>query len=668
MINKHAPQPKHQSRFAIFDKSLSPKRSAFNIAIIYLIYGVVWILTTDQLLEFFFGASHTYNLLQTFKGWIYVALTSLFVYWLVVSTLQLYQDARNKIQDAKDELEKQYSKTLESEQRFELAVKGSFDSIWEYDGKQERYFMSHAILSALGYQENEITLNTLEDWVSLIDQEDRQRFMAQVTAFSDAPSDTFEASYRVVRKDGSTAWIRTRGSSQVSPQGKILKVAGSHTDITYLIQHQEALTQIAYFDQLTGLPNWKGFAQSITSRIQNHPDVPFTLIDLDVDDFKNINDFHGYTIGDKLLVELAQLLKQQMHSGELLSNLGGDGFGLLIESIDKTVIQNRINGLYAALNRIKVIDDTQIDVEVSLGITQYPTDNTDFDGLMHNADEAMNAAKHQGKNTFVFYTKALHQSHLGNIAFTNKLRKAVEKDELSMMYQPIYRLSDDKMVSMEALVRWTQDGKHPISPDVFIPMAESTGLITNIELWVFEAVFKQTVAWRKTKRTHCPIAINLSSKGIINEDFINNVIVLMDEYGILPGEIEIEITETSLIEQPENALKNLARLRQQGMVILLDDFGKGYSSMTYLVTLPIDLIKLDKEFTQKIHSSSRIDAVISAIIELAHALNLKVIAEGIEYENQKAYLTHLGADFGQGYLMKRPIGPSEIETLFRNDQ
>jgi EAL domain-containing protein (putative c-di-GMP-specific phosphodiesterase class I) len=140
----------------------------------------------------------------------------------------------------------------------------------------------------------------------------------------------------------------------------------------------------------------------------------------------------------------------------------------------------------------------------------------------------------------------------------------------------------------------------------------------------------------------------------------------MDEYGILPGEIEIEITETSLIEQPENALTNLRRLRQQGMVILLDDFGKGYSSMTYLVSLPIDLIKLDKEFTQKIHSSNRIDAVISTIIELAHALSLKVIAEGIEYENQKAYLTHLGADFGQGYLMKRPVGPEEIEALFKN--
>jgi diguanylate cyclase (GGDEF)-like protein/PAS domain S-box-containing protein len=668
MKDKPSFQPKKESRFAIFNKALSPKRSAFNLSLIYLIYGVVWILTTDQLLEFFFGTSHTYNLLQTFKGWIYVALTSLFVYWLIVSTLQLYQDARNKVQDAKDELEKQYTKTLESEQRFELAVKGSFDSIWEYDGMHDRYFMSHAILSALGYQENDITLNTLEDWIALIDKEDRQRFIDQVTAFSEVPTDIFEASYRVVRKDGSLAWIRTRGSSQVSPQGKILKVAGSHTDITYLIQHQEALTQIAYFDQLTGLPNWKGFDQSVTARIQNQPEAPFTLIDLDVDDFKNINDFHGYAIGDKLLVELANLLKKQMQAGELLSNLGGDGFGLLIESIDRTVIQNRIAQVYSALKRINVIDEPQIDVEVCLGITQYPHDNTDFDGLMHNADEAVNAAKHKGKNTYIFYTKDLHQSHLGNSAFTNKLRKAVEKDELSMMYQPIYRLSDDKMVSMEALVRWTQDGKQPISPDVFIPMAESTGLITNIELWVFEAVFKQTIAWRKTKTNHCPIAINLSSKGIINDDFINNVIVMMDEYGIMPGEIEIEITETSLIEQPENALNNLSRLRQQGMVILLDDFGKGYSSMTYLVSLPIDLIKLDKEFTQKIHSSSRIDAVISTIIELAHALDLKVIAEGIEYDNQKTYLTQLGADFGQGYLMKRPVGPSEIEALFRNEK
>lgn len=652
----------------MFEQLLTPRRSALRIAFIYLIYGIVWILSTDKLLEFFFGSSSTYMLLQTFKGWIFVALTALFVYWLVVSTLQLYHEAKNKVQDAKDALEKQYTKTLESEQRFELAVKGSFDSIWEYDGYQERYFMSPAILGALGYQEGDITMSSFEDWLALIDTEDRQRFIDQVNAFSDEPTDIFESSYRVLRKDGSLAWIRTRGSSQVSPQGKILKVAGSHTDITYLIEHQEALTQIAYFDQLTGLLNWKGFDQSVTARIQNALDKPFTLINLDVDDFKNINDFHGYAIGDKLLIELAQLLKEQLRAGELLSNLGGDGFGFLLESVDKTVILNRVAQLYTALKRIKFIDDRQMDVEVCLGITQYPIDNTDFDGLMHNADEAVNEAKRKGKNTFIFYSTALHQSHLGNIAFTNRLRKAVVNDELSMVYQPIYRLSDDHMVSMEALVRWHQDGKTPISPDVFIPMAETTGLITNIELWVFEAVFKQTLAWRKTKNRHCPIAVNLSSKGIINDEFIKSIIVLMDDYGILPGEIEIEITETSLIEQPENALNNLLKLRQQGITILLDDFGKGYSSLTYLVSLPIDLIKLDKEFTQKIHTSNRIDAVISTIIELAHALDLKVIAEGIEYDNQKTYLTQLGADFGQGYLMKKPVGPLEIEALFSTDQ
>lgn len=667
MKNKQRSHLLNHPNLAMFDQKLSPQRSALRISFIYLSYGVIWILTTDKMLEFFFGTSSTYTLLQTFKGWIYVALTALFVYWLVISTLRLYQDANNKVQVAKDELEQQYLKTLESEQRFDLAVKGSFDSIWEYDGNHDRYFMSHAILYGLGYQEKDITLITLSDWVSFIYEEDRQRFTDLVSNFNEMPTDNFEASYRVIRKDGSIAWVRTKGSSQISHEGKIVKVAGSHTDITHLIEHQQALTQVAYFDQLTGLPNWKAFDQSVSARILNQPNQPFTLIYLDVDDFKNINDFHGYAMGDKLLVLVAQQLKKHLKAKEILSNLGGDGFGLLLEDVDRPIILSRIEHVYETFKNIKDIDESPIDVEICLGITQYPKDNINFDGLMHNADEAMNAAKHKGKSTYVFYTPELHQTHLSNISFTNKLRKAVENNEFSLMYQPIYSLRDGVMESMEALIRWRPDGLDEISPELFIPIAETTGLITDIEAWVFEAVCQQILTWRKLKTQKCPIAINLSSKGIINDEFIKNIIVLMDTYNIQPGEVEIEITETSLIDQPESALNNLHQLRRQGITIHLDDFGKGYSSLTYLVSLPIDIIKIDKAFIHRIHSSSRMDSVISTIIELAHALDLKVIAEGIEHENQRLYLKSLGADYGQGYLMRRPASPLEIEELFKSE-
>lgn len=644
-----------------YPKGLNPKRSAARIALTYLIFGVIWILTTDKILEFFFGTSHMYNLFQTFKGWVYVGLTAFFAYVLVISTLELYQQAKEKVEESKDELQQQFQKTLESEKRFDLAVKGSFDSIWEYDGSSERYFMSNSILKGLGYDVEQIVLKKLEDYVAYISPLDKERFMTHVQTYIDTPTELFELTYRVMRKDGTTAWIRTRGSAQISPIGKILKVAGSHTDISVLIDHQEELTKIAYFDRLTGLPNWKGFGQIVTQRIAERPQNPFTLLYLDIDDFQNINDFHGYPFGDKLLVEIVTIFKRSLKQVEQLSSLGGDSYGFLVASIDKQILLNRIADLYAALRSIESIEGRLIDVNACIGIAQYPKHGADFDELLHSADEAMHAAKNNGKNTYVFFTEELHQQQLSKIAMTNQLRKAVERNELTMMYQPIYRLTDQKMASMEALIRWYPDGKGAVSPDLFIPLAETSGLIGNIELWVFEAVFKQVLAWRSIRSSNIPIAINLSSKGITDDDFIKTVIVMMDQYGILPGEVEIEITETSMIEHTEKALSNLHLLHQQGIKILLDDFGKGYSSLTYLVSLPIDTLKIDKGFTQKIHSSTDIDAVIRGIVDLAHSINLKVIAEGIEAENQKEYLSLLGVDYGQGYLLHYPALPKDLE-------
>ncbi len=659
-MRKQSDKPSRLHPSIAYFKVLNPKRSAARIALTYLIFGGLWILTTDKILEFFFGTSQTYNLFQTFKGWVYVALTAFVAYTLVISTLELYQQARNKVQESKEELEEQFQKTLESERRFDLAVKGSFDSIWEYDGIHEHYFMSNAILKGLGYEPNKIILNTLEDFVAYIAPVDKHRFLNYVQSFSDIPTELFELTYRLVRPDGSIAWIRTRGSAQISPSGKIMKVAGSHTDISVLIDHQEELTKIAYYDHLTGLPNWKGFSKIVTQRILERPQDSFSILYFDLDDFQNINDFHGYPFGDKLLMEIASVFKQTLKPDDQFASLGGDSYGFLLESTDHLALLRRITDLYDSLKTIESIEGRVIDISACIGIAQYPKHGKDYDELLHSADEAMHAAKNKGKNTHVFFTESLHEEQLNKIAMTNQLRKAVTKNELTMMYQPIYRLSDGTLASMEALIRWHPFGKTAVSPDIFIPMAETSGLIRNIELWVFEAVFKQVLAYRSIRARSIPIAINLSSKGISDEDFIKSVIVMMNQYGILAEEIEIEITETSLIEHTDLVLANLHLLHQQGIKILLDDFGKGYSSLTYLVSLPIDAIKIDKGFTQKIHSSKDIDAVIQAIVDLAHSINLKVVAEGIELDNQKEFLKSLGVDYGQGYLLRHPTYPDDL--------
>jgi diguanylate cyclase (GGDEF)-like protein len=647
-------------------RKLTPKWSAFRISLIYLAYGVLWILTTDRLLELMVGGNYElYNKLQTYKGGFYVALTAAFIFALVQRTLKLYEEAKQRLITTNDELKKQFEKTLVSEKRFELAVKGSSDSIWEYDGLSERYFMSDTLLINMGYSKDEFKLKNLEDWIAFIVEEDRAMFIDYVAAFSDVPSESFLVSYRVYRKDASIAWIRTKGSAQISETGKIMKVAGSHTDISLFINHQEELKKIAYYDRLTGLLNWHGFRLEVQKHIENNPNVSFTLLYLDIDDFKNINDFYGYGIGDKLLIEISRSITKKLTDHTYLANLGGDGFGFLIETVEQERVLKFIESTYTVLGSIKAIEKRQIEVSACIGLAQYPKDAKGFDELMQCADEAMFDAKNKGKNTFVFFSDELHHAHLQKIDLTSTLRKAVDKNELFMMYQPIYDLKTKEIISLEALLRWRPYGKELVSPDLFIPLAETSGLIGKIELWVFEEVFKQIVAWRQIRSRHIPIAINLSSKGLTNDVFIEQVIQLMKRYDIKAGEVEIEITETSLIEHQEAALASLRLLSGYGIKILLDDFGKGYSSLTYLVSLPIDLIKIDRGFTQKIHSSQEIDSVITTIIDLAHSIHLLVIAEGIEYENQADFLSLKGADYGQGYLLHYPSLPKDLEDLLR---
>jgi len=647
-----------------FKRKLTPYRSAIRITLIYLMYGVVWILTTDQLLEFMFGDASYYHFLQTIKGWIYVLITAILLYVLVVSTLDLYEEAKKKIEIANLDLQRQLLKTTISEQRFELAVKGSFDSIWEYDGDEKKYFMSRTLLRNLGYGEDEAKLTVLEDWVRFIVPQDRDEFLQKTESFIAHPSETLEMIYRVLRADGSIAWIRTHGTAQIE-DGKIVKVAGSHTDITLSRNYEEELTRLAYYHSLTGLLNWHGFAKKIQDRIHTQPHTPFTLLYLDIDDFKNINDFHGYSVGDRMLVEIANDLSHLVEAPEAVANLGGDGFGFLIETVDPTVLYNKIASIYASLRKLRSIEGQWLDVSACIGVAQYPKDDQTFDDLMQSADEAMYEAKSKGKNTYVFFSDALHDSRLHSIALTNELRKAVDNDELYMMYQPIYRLSDRRVASMEALVRWKPTGRDHVPPDTFIPLAETTGLIGKIELWVFESVFKQVIAWRSVRHQSVPIAINLSSRGIADDEFVRKIIELLKKYEIKNGEIEIEITETGLIENYEAALHNLRILRSSGVKILLDDFGKGYSSLTYLVSLPIDLLKIDRGFTSRIHSSNEIDAVIATIVSLAHSINLEVIAEGIEYENQLDYLAKLKTDYGQGYHLHKPALPEIVEKLLK---
>lgn len=658
-------KPNEKLRIFHLHKILTPYRSAVKISLIYLIYGVLWIILSDRLLALIVTDPQIYIDVSIVKGWIFVAITTGFIYILVVSTLDLYEEAKLKVESMNEDLFDQLRKTKLSEQRFELAVKGSFDSIWEYDTANEKIIMSDPLLRKLGYTAQDNSIVTLEDWLKLVHPDDIEILRRRIDDFIAKPLENFEFSYRVLRKDKSIAWIRTHGSARFDENGKIDRVAGSHSDITLAHDYQEELTHLAYFNTLTGLMNWHGFSNLIENRIKEKPTASFSLLYLDIDDFKNINDVHGYLIGDQLLKQISEELAKLIQKPDALANLGGDGFGFLLETVQPEELSLKINQIYDSFRETHTINDLYLNVNASVGIAQYPSDSQNFANLMQCADEAMYEAKNKGKNTFIFFNEDLHSHRIKSISLTLDLRKAVENNELYMMYQPIYRLDDLSLTSMESLIRWNPRGQGNISPEVFIPLAESTGLIGKIELWVFEHVFKQVVAWRNITPRRIPIAINLSSNGITNDLFVQHIIELLKQYEIRAGEVEIEITETGLIENYDSAVGNLMKLRANGVKILLDDFGKGYSSLTHLVNLPIDTLKIDIGFTSRIHSSNEIDAIITTIVNLAHSINMKVVAEGIEHEYQYLFFKGIDTDFGQGYHLHRPTLVEVIEDLLR---
>lgn len=645
-----------------------PHLSAIRIAFLYLLFGATWILTTDQLLELMFGNSDSNLFLQMIKGWVFVALTAIFIYALVIDTLDLYVKAQEKLKEANEGLKVQLERTEASEQRYQLAVLGSSDSIWEFDAKTQKFFMDGRILRSLGYSEEESKIQDMSQWLKLVVKEDMVHLRQVLDDFTKSDGEVLEATYRIYRKDGEIAWIKSHGYSLKNARGHISKVAGSHTDITMNKVYEDRLTRLAYYDTQSGLLNWQGFGNLVDSQIQTEPDRPFALLYMDIDDFKDINDVHGYTIGNSLLKYLADDLLEMVTPPDVVAKLGGDGFGVMTFTNDHDELKALAQRLLACFQTERMIDDQILSVSASLGIAIYPSADRSFKNLMQSADEAMYEAKRNGKNKHYFYTAETHQHRVDMISLTKDLRKAVENHELTLVFQPIYRFSDQTVCALECLVRWRHKDRGDIPPSVFIPIAENAGWIDLVETAVFTQAFKQIQAWKTKGLSLIPIAINLSAHGVADDSFINTIQSLKETFDIKQGEFEIEVTESSLIRNYDAAIRNLRRLRETGVKILLDDFGQGYSSLTYLVNLPIDILKIDREFIRGIGTSESNDAIVRTIVGLAHDMHLMVVAEGIETQEQALFLNEAGTDYAQGFLYHRPASSEIIAALIENNE
>ena len=465
--------------------------------------------------------------------------------------------------------------------------------------------------------------------------------------------------------------------------GNIVGTVGAGRDITEMKKVQTDLEeslkilsnqkiQLAYqenHDSLTNLPNRILFLDRLKQAIQigKRYNNYLAVLFIDLDHFKEINDSLGHDIGDKLLVEVAKRMKSVLRVSDTLSRFGGDEFTIIVNYINKVEDLSRIIQTIMDLFKKPIkIENNTLYINMSIGISIYPNDAKEVNDLLKHADAAMYKAKESGRNTYCFYDEDMTKKAFDRIFLETSLREALVKDEIVVFYQPQVDASKNELVGMEALVRWNHPTKGMIYPDSFIPLAESTGIIVELDRIVMKKSIKQFHTWKKEGLNPGKLSINLAVKQLESNDFLDFVKNILNSQKCTYSNIEFEVTEGQIMQNPEKSIKILNDINKLGISISIDDFGTGYSSLAYLKKLPINKLKIDKSFVQDLPSDLEDVAITKTIIRLCESLNLNVIAEGVETEEQKDFMLENGCKLIQGYFYSKPVSVEEITKILKN--
>jgi diguanylate cyclase (GGDEF)-like protein len=456
--------------------------------------------------------------------------------------------------------------------------------------------------------------------------------------------------------------------------------------IRYAMAHKKAEQQIrfmAYYDNLTSLPNRSLFQDRLKQALENarRHDRLVAVIFLDLDNFKRINDTLGHSVGDLLLKEVSERLlgcirksdtvgrNIVMEQGATVARLGGDEFTILLTEISRAeVVSGVAERILSALSQPFVLEGHEIFVSASIGITVYPLDGSDIENLLKNADTAMYHAKYQGKNNFQYYSSSLNLKALERLSIENKMHKALERDEFVLYYQPQIDIRTGKIFGMEALLRWKSMDLGMVSPGEFIPVAEESGLIVPIGEWVLRTACRQNRAWQKAGLPPIRISVNLSRYQFKKRDITLQVYRALNDSGLDPRYLDLEITESVMMENAKATVALLYELRARGIRLTLDDFGIGYSSLSMLKSFPLDVIKIDRSFVKDVITHPDNAAIVEAIIAMARSLKLSMIAEGVETEQQLAFLFERGCYEIQGFLFSPPLPEDQAFTILKDDR
>ncbi len=580
---------------------------------------------------------------------------------IALENAQLYEQAQQEI-NVRREIE---GALRESEERYALAVRGANDGIWDWDLLSNHVYYSPRWREMLGYQDREIG-STLEEWLNRVHPEDIERLRLILKAHVEGTTDQLETEYRVLHKDGSYRWMLCRGLTVRGNEGTANRMAGSQTDVTDRKYAEEKLLHDAFYDLLTGLPNralFKDHLSLAVERGKRKVDYMYAVLFLDLDRFKDVNDSLGHSVGDDLLVSVAKKLEQRMRTTDTIARFGGDEFVILLEDLQDVDNASQVaEWILSELSEPFIFNNREVYINASIGIVINSIAYLRADEVLRDADIAMYSAKARGKGRYVIFDPAMREDILNRTELEHDLRKAIDQDQLRVHYQSIVSLKSQQVVGVEALVRWEHPRRGLVPPGDFIPLAEETDLIVSIDRWVMREACRQLSQWKEKipQAKELTVSVNLSTKHVSKEDLVEYVESVLEETGLQPSDLKLEITERAILEKSEITDAVFDRLRENGIQLQIDDFGTGYSALSYLSNFPINALKIDRSFIRTMVEDDNNSKIVQAILMLSQRLNVGVIAEGVETQTLFDHLNELGCEYGQGYFISKPQDPEHV--------
>lgn len=551
-----------------------------------------------------------------------------------------------------------------------LAAAGASDALWCWDLVEDSFVVSKRYREVLRIGKHPLT-GKPQDWFGRIHARQLDRVQRVVDRYNADGRGVLEVEHQMRHGGGGWLWVYVRAELHRDESGKPRFLAGSLSDITAQKAHEQRLLHEALHDALTGLPNRTFFVNQLEhqlARSRRTPNHRFSVLFLDLDRFKVINDGHGHLVGDRLLKALAERLASAGGQDQVVARIGGDEFTILLVGVASRQRALEIARRVAAELRAPVVlDGLELFTSASVGIAMSDPNYQRADDLLRDADTALYAAKRNGGGIVVFDAK-MRRDAVSAVRLETDLRKASERNQFEVFYQPVVDLPTGRVNGFEALVRWRHPTRGLVPPDDFLPVAEETGMIVAIDRLVMLQACRQLRAWKQefTDR-ELTLNVNVSARHFLRPDLVRETRAILGATRVKPQDLNIEITEGALLEDATLGAEVIGRLNRLGTQVCIDDFGIGWSSLSYLTRLPVQSLKIDKQFTQTMLSSDEDHKVVQAIVALAQSLNLSLTAEGIDGVAELARMREFGCERGQGYLFAAPMPADKARALLRED-